>query len=401
MSCDEELQGFVQCVSRIFRVKRDQTIMIKLTTDPICFCFSSQTSHVLIQWNKHEELFEDQQARIRFLNGCPIHQWIRASGLRRYRIYSGQARERVVWLFQANVSHVQVIPAPLNPPSCSQSICPSRPIGMLSTLHAVVLSVHCQGHILELTDLSYSDRPESESPVPIYWCLSSSRLSSAELCPGGHLVFHNIWYLPAPSSTGFSVGYEALLVLGVYSTCQIYQSTKPPGMQQPSSFPSPPCESRCCTDSRLVGPDAFHPINVREILSGCMHTWKSAQAHLKELNGRGSKSISKQFTDSILDRLISPDPDYQPQLAEEFINFPHLYGDSTFPDQSGFMVFTPDQFFDVFSTFPEPIESDETRFELADRQSCLVWRKRSSRRPLLDADTPSRWSWLFQESKTT
>lgn len=193
-----------------------------------------------------------------------------------------KGRERLVWLFQAKYGHVQSIPAPSNPLSCNQSICPTRPIGMLSTLHAVVLSVHGQGRIWELTDLSHSlDSPDSESSGPVYWCLSSSLITSSKLHAGCRIVLHNIWYLPLPSSTETPTSYEALLVLGVYSTCQVYQSTDPSNIHRSSSFSQIPCKSECCTNSRLVAPDALHPIDVRVVLSFCMSTWTSVLHHFK------------------------------------------------------------------------------------------------------------------------
>ncbi|VDP94190.1 unnamed protein product [Echinostoma caproni] len=136
---------------------------------------------------------------------------------------------------------------------------------MLTTFRSVVLSVHSFGRILELTVPTYPvSQTNSRFRGPVYWCLSSSLLTTDVLHAGAHVVLHNIWYLPIPTWAEISVGYEALLVLGVYSTCQLIKSDS--SVDQIAS-----CGSRCCADPRLIQPESLYPINVRSILSSCLN----------------------------------------------------------------------------------------------------------------------------------
>lgn len=89
------LTGYVQCKSRVFNTNRKQNIFIKLNSVKDCFCFKQY--NILVRWPIRNEIFDDKERRLVFLDLCQVGSWINVYNLSEHTLYQDCVSECIFY----------------------------------------------------------------------------------------------------------------------------------------------------------------------------------------------------------------------------------------------------------------------------------------------------------------
>ncbi|TGZ68771.1 hypothetical protein CRM22_004096 [Opisthorchis felineus] len=318
----ESVSGYVQCQSHVFRVKNHNVILLKLTQRKNCFCHPF--NHLLIRWNNATETNEEKLARTVFVRQCSVGCSVQVDGLKKTVIYKGQHRERPVLLFSSLNSKLVNLP---EFESCHPVKCPSWPLCLICHLTCQIVRVNTDGTLLQVS----ATKPGA--PVSSYLCVYAVGSRSRSLLPGRSLSLHNVWGVPIPKERCPLITSshedkslrpcEGIIIVGMYSTCFVSSSA---GVLQPvenqlpytqETFSIPPLSAKSSIDvPRLIEDFTAALINEN-------------RGQMESTSTTSTEPGSLQF-----DKLVASikQSEHVPQYAEEFITFPRLLPQSTFPN---------------------------------------------------------------------
>ncbi|KAF6773602.1 hypothetical protein AHF37_07549 [Paragonimus kellicotti] len=237
------LCGYVQCVSQVFRVKDNRAMLVKLMNLKDCFC--QPGFHVLIRWNETSESADMRQRRLSFIYVCRVRQWVKITGLRKSKVYRGQA-------------HAIVEQWPGHHCLCYH-------------LNGISTSPMCE---IKNTD---SGRRGTDN---VFLCVLTGPLGNKAFTPAATFCFKMfgcaIFHIGCPThqtTRTYPCCYTGLIFVGVYSTCLVDPPEQTPPKQPVSITLTDPHNYDLPMDS--ISLSQF--INVPASISRCLQALVSSE----------------------------------------------------------------------------------------------------------------------------